>query len=174
MKRMGVSVVRPGCDTDGRVLEGQSHRSRPGQRPRVRHCRDERSRRHRQSGCQGFHSSHRIVNMAEIDLGQLAADRGTADELKKFAQMMITDHTASGDKLNALASDLKIEAPGGLVFVAFDLLHLDGRDLTAIPLDERRDLLARVLNGSRLLRSEPLTGTPAQIERTMTRCTPRR
>jgi bifunctional non-homologous end joining protein LigD len=51
-----------------------------------------------------------------------------------------------------------------LVYYAFDLLHLDGRDLTATPLDERRDLLARVLNGSRLLRSEPLPGTPAQID----------
>jgi bifunctional non-homologous end joining protein LigD len=52
-----------------------------------------------------------------------------------------------------------------LVYYAFDLLHLDGRDLTATPLDERRDLLARVLSGSRLLRSEPLPGTPAQIEK---------
>ena len=52
-----------------------------------------------------------------------------------------------------------------VVYYAFDLLHLDGRDLTATPLDERRDLLARVLNGSRLLRSEPLPGTPAQIEK---------
>jgi bifunctional non-homologous end joining protein LigD len=52
-----------------------------------------------------------------------------------------------------------------LVYYAFDVLHLDGRDLTAAPLDERRELLARVLNGSRLLRSEPLAGTPAQIEK---------
>jgi bifunctional non-homologous end joining protein LigD len=52
-----------------------------------------------------------------------------------------------------------------LVYYAFDLLQLDGRDLTAIPLDERRDLLTRLLNGSRLLRSEPLPGTPAQIEK---------
>ena len=39
-----------------------------------------------------------------------------------------------------------------VVYYAFDLLHLDGRDLTATPLDGRRDLLARVLNGPRLLR----------------------
>ncbi len=52
-----------------------------------------------------------------------------------------------------------------VVYYAFDLLHLDGRDLTATPLDERRDLLATVLKGSRLLRSEPLPGTPEQIEK---------
>jgi predicted outer membrane protein len=67
-----------------------------------------------------------MVNMAEIDLGKLATDRGTANEVKKFAQMMIDDHTASGDKLKALASDLKIEIPGQL-----DEKHMDQRDKLA-------------------------------------------
>jgi putative membrane protein len=67
-----------------------------------------------------------IANTAEIDLGKLAADRGMANEVKKFAQMMIDDHTASGDKLNALASDLKINAPGEL-----DDKHIDQRDKLA-------------------------------------------
>jgi bifunctional non-homologous end joining protein LigD len=57
------------------------------------------------------------------------------------------------------------QAAHTLVFVAFDVLHLDGRDLTATPLDERRDVLAKVLKGARLLRSEPLPGTPEQIEK---------
>ena len=52
-----------------------------------------------------------------------------------------------------------------VVYYAFDVLQLDGRDLTATPLDERRELLVTVLNGSRLLRSEPLPGTPEQIEK---------
>ena len=67
-----------------------------------------------------------IVNMAEIDLGKLAVDRGTADEVKKFAQMMIDDHTASGDKLKALASDLKVEPQGQL-----EDKHMDQRDKLA-------------------------------------------
>ena len=67
-----------------------------------------------------------IANTAEIDLGKLAADRGTASEVKKFAQMMVDDHTASGDKLKALASDLKINAPGEL-----DDKHIDQRDKLA-------------------------------------------
>jgi bifunctional non-homologous end joining protein LigD len=57
------------------------------------------------------------------------------------------------------------QAAHTLVYYAFDLLHLDGRDLTATPLDERRDPLAKLLKGSRLLRSEPLPGTPEQIEK---------
>ena len=50
-----------------------------------------------------------------------------------------------------------------IVFYAFDLLHLNGRDLTRIPLDERRVSLRDVVTGSDLLLSEPLPGTAAQI-----------
>ena len=51
-----------------------------------------------------------------------------------------------------------------IVYYAFDLLYLDGRDLVRRPLDERREALGEALEGSTLLRSEPLPGTPAQIE----------
>jgi bifunctional non-homologous end joining protein LigD len=51
-----------------------------------------------------------------------------------------------------------------VVYHAFDVLHLDGRDLITTPLDERRALLSDVLKGSHLLRSEPLPGTPDEIE----------
>ena len=57
------------------------------------------------------------------------------------------------------------QAAHAVVYYAFDVLHLDGRDLTTTPLDERREVLAKVLKGSRLLRSEPLPGTPEQIEK---------
>jgi bifunctional non-homologous end joining protein LigD len=56
------------------------------------------------------------------------------------------------------------QAAHTLVYYAFDVLHLDGRNLITTPLDERREVLAKVLKGSRLLRSEPLPGTPEQIE----------
>ncbi len=50
-----------------------------------------------------------------------------------------------------------------IVYYAFDLLHLNGRDLTRMPLDERRASLRDVVKGSDLLLSEPLPGTAAQI-----------
>ena len=50
-----------------------------------------------------------------------------------------------------------------IVFYAFDLLHVDGKDLTAEPLLKRRARLPRVLEGSGLLLSEDLPGTPASI-----------
>jgi bifunctional non-homologous end joining protein LigD len=51
-----------------------------------------------------------------------------------------------------------------LVYYAFDLLHLDGRDLLKRPLEERRAALTPVIDGTHILRSEPLPGTPARIE----------
>ena len=50
-----------------------------------------------------------------------------------------------------------------IVFYAFDLLHLDGKDLTGEPLLKRRALLPRVLDGSGLLPSQELPGTAAAI-----------
>ena len=50
-----------------------------------------------------------------------------------------------------------------LVYYAFDLLHLDGRDLTRLPLDDRRAALRSIVDQSGVLLSEPLPGTPAQI-----------
>jgi len=50
-------------------------------------------------------------------------------------------------------------------YYVFDLLRLDGDDLTRTPLETRREELERALEGSRVLRSEALPGTPEQIER---------
>lgn len=51
-----------------------------------------------------------------------------------------------------------------IVYYAFDILHLDGRDLNNDPLDSRRAALKRVVAGSRVLLSDALPGTPAAIQ----------
>jgi bifunctional non-homologous end joining protein LigD len=50
-----------------------------------------------------------------------------------------------------------------IVFYAFDLLHLDGHDLTTVALEERREQLPQVLNDSGILLSMELAGSPQQI-----------
>src|ERR1044071_1231115 len=45
-----------------------------------------------------------IANMAEVDLGRLAVERGASQDVKSFGQMMIDDHTKAGDALKAVAS----------------------------------------------------------------------
>jgi bifunctional non-homologous end joining protein LigD len=52
-----------------------------------------------------------------------------------------------------------------LVYYAFDLLHVDGRDLMGAPLDQRRTLLAPLVSPTPLLHSEPLPGRVEEIER---------
>ena len=49
--------------------------------------------------------------MAEVELGQLAADKGSTDEVKKFGQRMVTDHSKAGDELKALAQQKNITVP---------------------------------------------------------------
>jgi bifunctional non-homologous end joining protein LigD len=50
-----------------------------------------------------------------------------------------------------------------LVYYAFDLLHLNGQELKARPLKERRALLEKVLGKSGVLLSQSLPGTLSQI-----------
>jgi bifunctional non-homologous end joining protein LigD len=50
-----------------------------------------------------------------------------------------------------------------IVYYAFDLLHLNGRDLIREPLDQRRTALRKVVEGSEVLLSEPLPGSATQI-----------
>jgi bifunctional non-homologous end joining protein LigD len=54
--------------------------------------------------------------------------------------------------------------PGfAVVFYAFDLMHLDGVDLTGKPLDDRKARLPRVIDNSGILISHSLPGTAAQV-----------
>ena len=50
-----------------------------------------------------------------------------------------------------------------IVFCAFDLLHVNGEDLTRLPLAERRKRLPSIVKTSGILLSEPLPGTPQQV-----------
>ena len=49
------------------------------------------------------------------------------------------------------------------VFFAFDVLHLEGRDLTMRTLEERRRVLPDIVSGSGLLISQDLPGTAAEV-----------
>jgi bifunctional non-homologous end joining protein LigD len=52
-----------------------------------------------------------------------------------------------------------------IVYYAFDLLHLNGKDFVRERLDVRRDALREAVNGSSVLLSDALPGTPQQITR---------
>ena len=50
-----------------------------------------------------------------------------------------------------------------IVYYAFDLLHVDGEDLTSLPLATRRARLGRIVRGSRILLSETLDGAAGDV-----------
>ena len=55
-----------------------------------------------------------IANMLEIELAGLVPDRSTDTEVKKFAQLMIDDHTKSLNSLKVFAAEHNIPVPAAL------------------------------------------------------------
>lgn len=52
--------------------------------------------------------------MAEVQLGQLAADKGQSDEVKKFGQRMVDDHGKANDQLKSIAQQKGVSVPSDL------------------------------------------------------------
>jgi putative membrane protein len=52
--------------------------------------------------------------MAEVQLGQLAAERAQSAEVKQFGQMMVRDHTRASDELKQAVAPYNITVPSQL------------------------------------------------------------
>lgn len=50
--------------------------------------------------------------MAEVEMGKLAAAKATNPDVKKFGEMMVTDHSKANEELMALAKSKNITLPG--------------------------------------------------------------
>lgn len=53
-------------------------------------------------------------NLAEVELGQLAARRSQNNDVRQFAQRMVQDHTKALDQLRSAASGANITVPAAL------------------------------------------------------------
>jgi putative membrane protein len=51
--------------------------------------------------------------MAEVQLGQLATQKASADDVKKFGQQMVDDHTKLNTQMQQLAPSLGVTPPAG-------------------------------------------------------------
>ncbi|WP_114209248.1 DUF4142 domain-containing protein [Acidisarcina polymorpha] len=51
--------------------------------------------------------------MAEVQLGQLALQKSSNDDVKQFAQKMIDDHTKLGDQMKPIAQQIGVKVPDG-------------------------------------------------------------
>jgi putative membrane protein len=55
-----------------------------------------------------------VGGMAEVELGKMASTKAANAEVKKFAQMMVTDHTNANNELKALAAKKGWKLPADL------------------------------------------------------------
>ncbi|GGG91307.1 DUF4142 domain-containing protein [Silvibacterium dinghuense] len=49
--------------------------------------------------------------MAEVQLGQLAAQKGSSGDVRQFGQRMVADHTKLGDAMKTVATQLGVKPP---------------------------------------------------------------
>jgi len=52
-----------------------------------------------------------MAGLAEVQLGKLAAERGSSPDVKSFGQMMVKDHTQAANELKPIATELKVQQP---------------------------------------------------------------
>lgn len=62
-----------------------------------------------------FFESAGSANMFEVEASKLALERSQDPEVKKFAEMIVKDHTAAGTKLSTLATNKKVTLPTQLL-----------------------------------------------------------
>lgn len=64
---------------------------------------------HAQESASSFVDNASAKGIAEIEAGKLALEKGTAQDVKSFAQSMIDDHTAANEKLASIAKQKELE-----------------------------------------------------------------
>jgi putative membrane protein len=67
-----------------------------------------------------------ISGMAEVELGKMAEEKGSAAKVKSFGQQMVADHTKAGDELKGIAT-----AKGMTLPTSLDPMHQATRDRLA-------------------------------------------
>jgi bifunctional non-homologous end joining protein LigD len=104
-------------------------------------------------------------------LGRLCAPEGTMildGEIAALGSDGVTSFQRLQPRLGLESPDdiARADETIPVVFFAFDLLYLDGRDLTGVPLEHRKALLGATLEESELIRMvEPLVGTGEELFR---------
>jgi len=66
------------------------------------------------SGDKAFVEKAAIGGMAEVQMGQLAKQKGASDQVKQFGSRMVDDHSKANDELKQVASSKGITLPSDL------------------------------------------------------------
>jgi putative membrane protein len=117
------------------------------------------------SGDNAFAMKAGQANLAEVELGKLALQKAMRDEVKKFAQMMVDDHSKALDELKGIAGPKSITLPTQL-----DAEHKKLSDrlskLSGAAFD--RDYMQAMVDGHRKVaadfRKESQSGSDAELK----------
>lgn len=52
-------------------------------------------------------------NMAEVDVGKLAQEKGKSDAVKKYGEMLVSDHGKANEEAKSVAQNVGVEPPSG-------------------------------------------------------------
>jgi len=63
---------------------------------------------------QNFVHEALMGGMAEVDLGQLASQKGSTNDVKQFGQKMVEDHTKMGNRMKGVAAQVGVTPPAAL------------------------------------------------------------
>ena len=66
------------------------------------------------SGDRTFVMEAAAGGMAEVELGRLAGRKAASEQVKRFGQMMVTDHSKANDQLAKIAAEIELMAPHAL------------------------------------------------------------
>jgi len=62
----------------------------------------------------GFVKKAAQGGMAEVELGKLATEKASSDDVKQFGQKMVDDHSKANDQLKQIASQKNMDVPSDL------------------------------------------------------------
>lgn len=68
------------------------------------------------------------AGMEEVDVSRVAAERTTNSDVKSFAQMLVSDHTAANEKLASIATAKAVKVPAQDPGDASKWTKKDGKD----------------------------------------------
>jgi putative membrane protein len=104
-----ISITMPGCSkTDGtKAASSEEPAARPG-------AVGTGGAGANVKGDDDFVRDVAMKNMAEVELSRMALEKATSPQIKAFAQQIVADHGAAGDKLKSIVSGQPIEWPAGI------------------------------------------------------------
>jgi putative membrane protein len=113
------------------------------------------------------------VNLAEIQVGQLAAQKGATDGVKRFGQRLVSDHTRLEDEMKPIAAKIGVTPPAELAPDDQALLtKLQGESGAAFDMTFVNAMVSGHKQGVQLYKNEETNGQDAAVRVSATKGEP--